>query len=426
MGSVAVATKGKGALALPRRVRVIGARYGHSPRRMERRLQTLLDLAERSGFRPTLPITAAAAMRNRDVVARYVAVGVEFAVHGYRHVDHRSLGAVDQLEELGRAKLALEATGARVSGFRAPYLRWNEDTMAAVRENRFAYDSSEAMHWPVNQALETDAYRRVIEFCGAVPADRYPVLPRTDDGLLRIPYCIPDDEAVIDRLRLRSAREIADIWLGILRATVERGELFSLGVHPERIDPCAVGIAAVLDEAKEAGPRVWVARLEEIAAWWRVRSAATMHLEEREPNVYEVRVDGPQGVTILAHGLDVAGAEPWDDRYTRVRTTRFMVRTDRRPVIGISVSSPPSLSTFLGEQGYVIEQTDTGAGYHSFLNPRAFSRADERPLLQSLESSGNPLLRLGRWPDGARCALSVTGDVDALTIWDYAFRFLGR
>lgn len=47
-------------------------------------------------------------------------------------------------------------------------------------------------------------------------------------------------------------------------------------------------------------------------------------------------------------------------------------------------------------------------------------------IMKEIEKGHFPLLRLGRWPNAARGALSLTEDVDALTIWDYAFRFLGR
>jgi hypothetical protein len=32
---------------------------------------------------------------------------------------------------------------------------------------------------------------------------------------------------------------------------------------------------------------------------------------------------------------------------------------------------------------------------------------------------------LGLWPAGARSALAVTGDIDALTLWDFGLRLLG-
>jgi hypothetical protein len=42
-----------------------------------------------------------------------------------------------------------------------------------------------------------------------------------------------------------------------------------------------------------------------------------------------------------------------------------------------------------------------------------------------LRACPGPLIRLGAWPYGNRSALAVTGDIDALTIWDFAHRFRG-
>ncbi|MDI9546097.1 MAG: hypothetical protein QM346_00715, partial [Chloroflexota bacterium] len=60
-----------------------------------------------------------------------------------------------------------------------------------------------------------------------------------------------------------------------------------------------------------------------------------------------------------------------------------------------------------------------------FLDRQQFSALDERPLLAEIEDGDRPLVRLGRWPRGARSALVVTGDIDALTLWDYGLRALG-
>jgi hypothetical protein len=32
---------------------------------------------------------------------------------------------------------------------------------------------------------------------------------------------------------------------------------------------------------------------------------------------------------------------------------------------------------------------------------------------------------LGRWPHNTGSALAITGDIDALTLWDYGLRYLG-
>jgi hypothetical protein len=88
-GPVAVATRGKGALNLIQRAGAIGVRYGLGPTRMERRLEAVLQAVRDFGCGATLPITAAAVVeRNPAVVARFASEGIEFAGHGYYHVDH--------------------------------------------------------------------------------------------------------------------------------------------------------------------------------------------------------------------------------------------------------------------------------------------------------------------------------------------------
>ena len=175
--SVAVAAKGKGASNLARRARAIGARYGIGPQRMERRLGAVLDIMDRFNCGATLPVTAAAVERNPHVIARYAELGIEFAVHGYYHVDHVGLAPADQVSQLGHARRILQDQGIPAMGFRAPYLRWNEATIDALRGHGFLYDSSQAMNWPIPAELETDAYRRGLTFCDALPATEHPVLP---------------------------------------------------------------------------------------------------------------------------------------------------------------------------------------------------------------------------------------------------------
>jgi hypothetical protein len=42
-----------------------------------------------------------------------------------------------------------------------------------------------------------------------------------------------------------------------------------------------------------------------------------------------------------------------------------------------------------------------------------------------IDETRRPLVRFGTWPQGCKSALSVTGDIDALTIWDFVQRFRG-
>jgi hypothetical protein len=123
---------------------------------------------------------------------------------------------------------------------------------------------------------------------------------------------------------------------------------------------------------------------------------------------------------------DVDGAAPWADGYVRPAAANFEVASGGRPFVGVDPRSPAGVSAFLREQGYVVEDAPSPATHTVHLARDRFERIDELPLLEELEGAGGPLVRLGRWPDGAKSAVAVTGDVDALTVWDYAARFLGR
>jgi hypothetical protein len=116
----------------------------------------------------------------------------------------------------------------------------------------------------------------------------------------------------------------------------------------------------------------------------------------------------------------------WDSDYQRVPSGEFSFQAERRPFIGVSPSSSPSLKSFLRQQGYIVEVTESGQTHTFHIDRPHFSYQDERPLLAEIEHSNFPLVRLGRWPNGARSALCITGDIDALTLWDYSLRFLER
>lgn len=423
MRPVLTAARGKGIRNLVRRSWVIGSRYGVSSRRMEKRLSALQRIVEAYRCGATLPVTMVAARRNGAVIRKYAELGIEFAVHGYYHVDHKGLSLQDQREQLGRARHELEAYGLRASGFRAPYLRANEATIQAVRENGYEYDSSQAFAWPVDERIQTEAYRRGLEFCSAMSATDYPVLPWSEDGVIRIPCSLPDDESMIDRLHLsESARR--ELWVSILQTTIQQGELFALALHPERIDSCLSALVAVLETATKSRPPVWRARLQEVADWWRARYQTSVQTHDAGSGRLRIDVHGPNGLTVLARGIDLPG-DDWADGYVRVRETQFEVQTARRPFVAVHPSSDPSLSTFLHEQGYIVETADSPDAHSYFLHRERFLRADQRRLVAELEAGQLPLLRLARWPGGARSALSITGDVDALTIWDYVSRLIG-
>jgi len=428
MNPITIATKGKGFLGLLKRARVISGRYGLTPAKMDRILAHFAQILDQFGCGATFPITAVALARSKgEVIAKYQSQNVEFAVHGYYHVDHTQLSLDEQLADMEEARRLFRMRGIACSGFRCPYLRWGEDTLTAVKQSGFLYESSQGLAWNVVDGVETEAYRRVLSFYGAVSAKDYPALPRWDGGLVRIPYCLPDDEALIDRFQLTADEQMSALWLAVLAKTYALGELFTLGLHPERIYLCQAALVATLRQARSLSPGVWIARLDEIARWWKARAETAVTLSQGEGGEISVRVNGPEGVTILTRGVATTPAPvPWDNDYQRIPSATFTLKATRRPFIGVSPSTSPDLKSFLRQQGYIVEQADDDQAYTFYLDRPQFRYEDERPLLARIEQGDFPLVRLGRWPQGARSALCVTGDIDALTLWDYGLRFLGH
>jgi hypothetical protein len=172
---------------------------------------------------------------------------------------------------------------------------------------------------------------------------------------------------------------------------------------------------------------VWIARLDEIAAWWRKRTEATIRVSDVSEDQLGLAVTGPRGITVLARAVQVdAPITAWADGYQQVEATTFMIRCPVRPLIGLSPASSPRLADFMQQQGYLIEISPARHRYSYYFDEADFTSEKERPLLDHIEQTNHPLVRLGRWPNGARSALAITGDIDALTLWDYGARLAGR
>ena len=426
MNSLRAAVEGKGLGRLIRRGGAISGHYGLTSGKMDRALATFAGILEAHGCGATFPLTAITLARGRWDPAPYRDRDIEFAVHGLCHVDHSRLTPAQLDDHLTRAQALFAGRGIDPAGFRCPYLRYNDDTLAAVRRAGFRYDSSGSLVWPVVNGRETETYGRVLRFYGARPAADFPALPAIEGGLVRMPYALPDDESFVDRLALDGA-EMAELWLAVLAQTHRLGELFVLGLHPERVAPCAAALRATLKAARALSPGVWIARLDAIAAWWVARAAATVTCAETAPGRYAFHIDGPSGTTVLGRAVEpAAAAAPWDGPYLRIDSFDFEVTAASRPVIGLTPRSAPGLRAFLVEQGYFVETAAAEVAHEFILDWPQFGAADRQPVLAAIEDGGFPLVRLGRWPHGYRSALAVTGDIDALTLWDYGLRLFGR
>lgn len=414
-----------------KRARSITRHYGLSPARMDAALQLFVQTLQQFNCGASFAITALVLKRNRGVI-KYQDQNIELVVHGHTHADHSHMEPAMQRAELRRAREVFASAGLSASGFRPPYLLGGPDLRASIQATGFSYVSSQPIMWNVLDAADftpsTRAnYERAIAFYRPWLANERLSLPRFDDQLIEIPVSLPDDEILADRLQSDGNRLVERAWQRILSETYSRGELFTVQLHPERIKLCAQALSAVLGQARANAPPVWIARLDEIDAWWRARSAVSVEVQQTGEGAWRLSVVGPPGATILARGVQTAEpVEPWADHYVRVASTTCNVRAACWPLVGVSPASPAALISFLRQQGYIVLVSRDRRAFSIYLDQTDFSARDERPIVAQIEENAGPLVRLGRWPNGARSALCVSGDIDALTLWDYGLRLLGK
>jgi hypothetical protein len=244
--------------------------------------------------------------------------------------------------------------------------------------------------------------------------------------MIEIPVLLPDDLTLHDGHQLGS-EGLAEVWIRVLRATHERGEAFVLMYHPELGEPCHRAFAAILDEAARLRPRVWLARLRDISLWWREKDTFHVDVSSAEASL-NVSFACSDRATILVKGLAADNSEPpWDGVYRQLRARSMEVPAEPRPFIGLPANAPPRRVAFLREQGYILDTGETAPRCATYLDATVLDRlASDIDLLRLIEASPGPLIRYWRWPNGARSVLSITGDLDAVTLLDYATRLFVR
>lgn len=394
----------------------VASRFGITAARMDGRLQTYADVVEQYGSNPSLPITAAVLDRNPRVAKRLEERGVELCVHSFVHNDLSRLSAEEQARQIGRAIDLFKKHGISFKGFRSPYLKYNGATLRAVERAGFDYVSNLPFYWAPPEFLERlgaagkGGLRRGLEFYKPVefPAERS--LPRFVGNILEIPVSLPDDEILLDRVGIDAVR-IGDTWLEMARMALERGELFTVQLHPERLSLLRDALCRTLDFARTSGD-FWIATLYEISAWWKRRATAKLLLRSAGQGLYVV--DLPEsGADDLMLRVIQPGAE------ARVLEPAQTIASRVRPVVGLHPGTSQHFRRYLRENGYLFEITEDKSEYTVFIE----HDVDGTTLSRIIAGAGDPVICLDRWPRPFCAALAVTGDIDCLTLGDFFRRF---
>jgi peptidoglycan/xylan/chitin deacetylase (PgdA/CDA1 family) len=446
MNLVAFSLRTKGLHNFLRRLWTVFARFGLSERRIAQALRTLITTVQAYDAYPTFFIPAVVLQRHSRLIKALAAEGTEIGIHGYVHNDYRTLSSAEQDRQTRLAMATFQEMEIPFQGFRNPYLGWTEEALGIFAALGFSYESNEAVLHEVIP-LETLSpaillgYKKSLQLFQAIPPGRYTLRPHIEQGLVRLPTSIPDDEMLYDRLRITDPQEIGQIWSNIMYTVYTFGGLYTLNLHPERGMLCKEALDRLLDRASHLPESVWITRLEAIADWWRERSRFRFEITALSAGRWRVQITCSPRAWIESQGLTLEQEEERADAPTDQSATgtpagqvrRWIVRAARCPCIALSPTTPAAVKDFLHEQGYAVMRASESAAheYSLYLDlpeglglTRQAQRERCSALLEEIERLEAPLLSFACWPAPHRAALAISGDIDSITIQDFFLRII--
>jgi hypothetical protein len=425
------------------------ARYGFSSKRAEARIEDCLACLVRLNCLPTFPVPAMVVQKHPKFITHLASLGAEIAVHGYNHIDLKSCSSHQASQELLRAVEVFNQFGLEAHGFRCPYLSCTDELIRTIPRGVFEYSSNRAIRWNVNRkpATVNDMVETLDRFYIPLNSENSICLPWFQDDLIEIPVCIPDDLQLFDGYQL-TPTQVSQEWTRVIDKIHRRGELFTPMFHPELFTLCIEPLVDVLHAAARYEPKVWITRLDEIANWWREKDGFLADIDSSTAGLAIKLTCTPRATILLRDMLadeisEGESAQPWDGRYRRIKSNHFTVPLLPRPFIGITRDVPEAEKVFLREQGYILDSSELAGQCTIFLEKSRLAHFITRPIRQAacspvdsnwaipinrrslldwIEDSPGPLVRFWPWPDGYKCALSLSGDLDALSLLDYSNR----
>ena len=439
MNLVFFSIKTKGIHNFARRLATVFTRFGYTEMPTRRALQTVVDTLQEYQASPTFFIPAVVLGRHPALLTEIAGYGAEIGIHGYVHNDYRTLSGHQQYIQTEKAIQVFKQTNMAFEGFRNPYLGWTEESLDVFSQLGFTYDSNDAVFHDVVDLnafspLLQSGFQKSLKLFQAVSCSAYALRPYFSGKILRIPTSIPDDEMLFDRLRITNT-QVGTVWSSVMQRVYDLGGLYTLNLHPERATLCKPALQALLTASQEQTLPVWVTSLKDVAAWWKERSQFRWHITSQSSNRWLITAECTARATVVARNVAVedSNTTPWFKDDLQVEAHTFTVQSTHCPCIGVSPQSPQEIDDFLCEQGYPFMRCtpEEAQRYAYYLDmPEGLGETREEQLhrksklVQHIETLAAPFVYFGCWPEGRRAALSITGDIDSVTVQDFFLRII--
>lgn len=254
---------GKGLFDTVHRAAILPMRYGIASSRIRKRVALMVSTLAREDAVPTIAVTGINLARHPDVIRDLA--GADIAVHGFRHLDYTRLTLSQQGNDLNQAVEIFAGAGIEARGFRAPYLARCDSVLQLLGKRGFLFDSS--AYWiAVPRAAD------IFHLVERATIRRYPTAANgicgriAGSNLVELPVGLPDDEILVDSLRIRNPTVLARVLNTMLDAAAVRGGLLVLSIHPERFHFFVEAVSGIVKKSSDQGG--WNASLSEIATWF--------------------------------------------------------------------------------------------------------------------------------------------------------------
>src|SRR5258708_16881605 len=359
MNLVSFSIRTKGIHNFARRLGTVFTRFSFTESSIRCNLYCLIDSLKRYNAAPTFFIPAVVLSRHPALITEIADCGAEIGVQGYVHNDYRTLSESEQSKRTEKAAALFEHLQLSYQGLRKSYLGWTYESLRVYAALNIKYESNEAvLHDVVDlnkfSPILRSGFDKSLALFQATPCSTYALRPHFESELLRIPTSIPDDEMLFDRLRITNPLEVGHIWSEVMQRVYDRGGLYTLNLHPERGILCKEALDTLLPYQRSRPLPVWVARIGDVAQWWKERSAFRLCITALTSGRWRVEASCSPRATLLARHLFVEEqpTTPWFGTDVCMQSHSFIVRASQCPCIGISPGTSQQVIDFLYEQGY--------------------------------------------------------------------------
>lgn len=421
--------KKRGLRFILKRAQKLRERYSFNPGKSITRIRDCVEKLSAYDCYPTFFVPGIVVKRNPEFIHELQDRGCEIGVHGYQHIDMRSIPPQEANQQLIKARELFREDGLESYGFRCPYLSVSDELIQNLEPGIFNYSSNRAIAWvdqTQNNHQKNLLFETIVGFYHPLHAQSNLSLPYREKTILEIPVSVPDDLQMRDGMDL-TPDEISGSMVETFNQIHKRGELYNLMFHPELASLLIEPFMKVLSEAHAYKGKVWIARLRDISEWWEEKDECKIQID-RKNGKYHLSITSPKRAKLLQRSVESDQiTEDWDGRYQRYLDQQINLTCDHLPLIGLSPGVPDWVQNSLDQMGYILVDLGDWENCSIKITGEIINHWDNPvKLIAGIEDLDVSLVRFWPWPDGYRSAICLSGDLDALSLMDYATRLLPR